>query len=80
MESNTMATTTRRSLAGAALGLVGAVAIRAAIGRAGLDPASVDGVVMGNVIQAGNRMNPARQAAIGAGIPVAAPALTVNRV
>ena len=59
---------------------LGAVAIRAAIERAGLDPAKVDGVVMGNVIQAGNRMNPARQAAIGAGIPVSAPALTVNRV
>jgi acetyl-CoA C-acetyltransferase len=59
---------------------LGAVAIRAAIERAGLDPATVDGVVMGNVIQAGNRMNPARQAAIGAGIPVSAPALTVNRV
>ncbi|WP_137127364.1 acetyl-CoA C-acetyltransferase [Roseomonas sp. HF4] len=59
---------------------LGAVAIRAAIERAGLDPAKVDGVVMGNVIQAGNRMNPARQAAISAGIPVSAPALTVNRV
>ncbi len=59
---------------------LGAVAIRAAVERAGLDPAKVDGVVMGNVIQAGNRMNPARQAAIGAGLPVSAPALTVNRV
>ncbi|WP_144187174.1 thiolase family protein [Elioraea rosea] len=59
---------------------LGAVAIRAAVVRAGLDPAKVDGVVMGNVIQAGNRMNPARQAAIGAGLPVSAPALTVNRV
>lgn len=59
---------------------LGAVAIRAAMQRAGLDPAKVDGVVMGNVIQAGNRMNPARQAAIGAGVPVSAPALTVNRV
>ncbi len=35
---------------------------------------------MGNVIQAGNRMNPARQAAIGGGLPVEVPALTVNRV
>ena len=59
---------------------LGATAIRAAMERAGVDPAKVDGVVMGNVIQAGNRMNPARQAAIGAGIPVSAPALTVNRV
>jgi acetyl-CoA C-acetyltransferase len=59
---------------------LGAVAILAAIERAGLDPAKVDGVVMGNVIQAGNKMNPARQAAIGAGLPVSAPAPTVNRV
>lgn len=59
---------------------LGAVAIRAAIERAGLDAARIDGVVMGNVIQAGNRMNPARQAAIVAGIPVSAPAMTVNRV
>src|SRR4051812_29159436 len=35
---------------------------------------------MGNVIQAGNRMNPARQAAIGGGLPVTVPAMTVNRV
>jgi acetyl-CoA C-acetyltransferase len=59
---------------------LGAVVIRAAMEGAGLDPARVDGVVMGNVIQAGNRMNPARQAAIGGGVPVAAPAMTVNRV
>jgi len=37
-------------------------------------------VVIGNVIQAGNKMNPARQAAIGGGVPVSVPALTVNRV
>lgn len=59
---------------------LGAGAVRATLARAGLDPERVDGVVMGNVIQAGNRMNPARQAAIGGGIPVSAPALTVNRV
>ena len=59
---------------------LGAVAVRATLARAGLDPNRVDGVVMGNVIQAGNRMNPARQAAMAGGIPVSAPALTVNRV
>jgi acetyl-CoA C-acetyltransferase len=59
---------------------LGAAAIRAALERAGIDPFRVDGVVMGNVVQAGNRMNPARQAAIGGGLPVTAPALTVNRV
>jgi acetyl-CoA acetyltransferase len=35
---------------------------------------------MGNVIQAGNKMNPARQASIGGGVPVSVPAMTVNRV
>src|SRR5690349_3180458 len=59
---------------------LGAAVIRAAVERAGLDPARVDGVVMGNVVQAGNKMNPARQAAINGGVPVSAPALTVNRV
>jgi acetyl-CoA C-acetyltransferase len=59
---------------------LGAAAIRATLERAGLDPARIDSVVMGNVIQAGNRMNPARQAAIHGGVPVAVPALTVNRV
>jgi acetyl-CoA C-acetyltransferase len=59
---------------------LGAVAISAAIGRAGLRPEEVETVVMGNVIQAGNKMNPARQAAIHAGLPVTTPALTVNRV
>jgi acetyl-CoA acetyltransferase len=59
---------------------LGAAAIRATLERAGLDPVRIDSVVMGNVIQAGNRMNPARQAAIHGGLPVAVPALTVNRV
>ncbi len=59
---------------------LGAAAIAAALKRSGLDPAKVQTVVMGNVIQAGNKMNPARQAAIGGGVPVSAPAMTVNRV
>jgi acetyl-CoA C-acetyltransferase len=48
--------------------------------RAGLPGEDIGTVVMGNVIQAGNRMNPARQASIGGGLPVSVPALTVNRV
>src|SRR6202007_2411823 len=52
----------------------------AAVARAGLDPEEVGTVVMGNVVQAGTKMNPARQAAIHAGLPVSAPAMTVNRV
>ena len=59
---------------------LGAVAVRETLRRSGLDPAALASVVLGNVIQAGNRMNPARQASIGGGVPVAVPALTVNRV
>ncbi|WP_127904227.1 thiolase family protein [Solirhodobacter olei] len=59
---------------------LGALVVKETARRAGLDPSRVDGVVMGNVIQAGNKMNPARQAAIQGGLPVEVPAMTVNRV
>jgi acetyl-CoA C-acetyltransferase len=59
---------------------LGAVAIRSAVERAGLKPDDVENVAMGNVIQAGTKMNPARQAAVQAGLPVTVPAMTVNRV
>ncbi|WP_336490343.1 thiolase family protein [Methylobacterium nigriterrae] len=59
---------------------LGAAVVRETLRRAGLDAGRLGSVVMGNVIQAGNRMNPARQAAIGGGVPVSVPALTVNRV
>ena len=59
---------------------LGAVAIRAAVERAGLKPEEIETVAMGNVIQAGTKMNPARQAAVQAGLPVTVPAMTVNRV
>ena len=59
---------------------LGAVAIGAAVARAKLRPEEVETVVMGNVVQAGTKMNPARQAAVHAGLPVTVPALTVNRV
>ncbi len=59
---------------------LGAAAIRESLRRSGLGMDTIDTVVMGNVIQAGTKMNPARQAAIGAGLPVSVPALTVNRV
>ena len=59
---------------------LGAVAIGAAVARAKLRPDEVETVVMGNVVQAGTKMNPARQAAVHAGLPVTVPALTVNRV
>jgi acetyl-CoA C-acetyltransferase len=59
---------------------LGATAIRATLAKAKLDHAKIATVVMGNVIQAGNKMNPARQAAIHGGLPVEVPAMTVNRV
>ena len=59
---------------------IGAVVVRATLERAKLPPGDVDTVVMGNVVQAGNKMNPARQAAINGGVPVDVPAMTVNRV
>ncbi|MEX3960462.1 acetyl-CoA C-acyltransferase [Trinickia sp. EG282A] len=59
---------------------LGAVAVRETLHRSGVSASKVNSVVMGNVIQAGNKMNPARQATIGAGLPAEVPALTVNRV
>ena len=59
---------------------LGATVVRETLRRAQLDPAKLGAVAMGNVIQAGNKMNPARQAAIHGGIPVDVPAMTVNRV
>jgi len=59
---------------------LGAIAIKAAVARAGIHPDEVGTAVMGNVVQAGAKMNPARQAAIRAGLPVSVPAMSVNRV
>jgi len=59
---------------------LGAVAIRAAIARAGIDAGEIQDVILGNVLQGGVGQAPARQAAIAAGIPGTVPALTVNMV
>ena len=59
---------------------LGVIAARAAIERAGIDPDLVDEVIMGNVVQAGNGQNPARQVALRAGIPSSVAALTINKV
>jgi len=59
---------------------LGAIVIREAIARAGVPPADIGDAVMGCVLQAGNGMNVARQAALKAGLPVDVPAETVNRV
>ena len=59
---------------------LGAVAIRAAVQRAGIDPGDIEEVIMGNVIQGGVGQAPARQAQIKAGIPASVSATTVNKV
>ena len=59
---------------------LGAIAIREAVQRAGVDPEQVDEVLMGNVVQAGVGQAPARQAAIHGGIPNTVSATTVNKV
>jgi acetyl-CoA C-acetyltransferase len=59
---------------------LGRVAISAAIERAGLTPADIDEVILGQVLQAGAGQGPARQASIAAGIPVAAPAWSLNQL
>ncbi len=59
---------------------LGAIAIRAALERAGIASENVGYVVMGQVLQAGVGQAPARQAAIGAGIPIEVPADTINKV
>jgi acetyl-CoA C-acetyltransferase len=59
---------------------LGAHAIRAALERVGLEPGEIEYVIMGQVLQAGAGQAPARQAAIGAGLPVEVPADTINKV
>jgi acetyl-CoA C-acetyltransferase len=59
---------------------LGAVVIRAAIERIGLEGNEVDYVIMGQVLQAGAGQAPARQAAVGAGLPIEVPADTINKV
>src|SRR5512142_3108459 len=68
------------SLAAVPATRLGAIAIREALRRAGVDPSAVDEVVMGNVLQAGQGQAPARQAAIFAGVPDRAPATTLNKM
>lgn len=59
---------------------LGAIVIKEALERAKVDPAKVDEVIFGNVLQAGLGQNPARQAAIKAGLPVEVPSYTINKV
>jgi acetyl-CoA C-acetyltransferase len=59
---------------------LGSLVVAETLRRSTLDPSAIDSVIFGNVIQAGNRMNVARQAAVNGGLPVSVPAMTVNRV
>ena len=59
---------------------LGSFVVRAAWDRAGLAPSDIDEVIMGNVVSAGLGQNPARQAALGGGLPAEVAALTINKV
>ncbi len=59
---------------------LGAIAVKAAVERAGIDPKEIEEVLMGNVVQAGNGQAPARQAAIFAGVPATVSATAINKV
>jgi acetyl-CoA C-acetyltransferase len=59
---------------------LGGIAIRGALERSGVSPEQVDAVIMGQVLQAGAGQNPARQAAVEAGLPMGVHAMTVNKV
>jgi len=59
---------------------LGALVVREAIRRAGIDPQIVDECIMGNVVSAGEGQNPARQAALNGGLPESVAALTINKV
>jgi acetyl-CoA C-acetyltransferase len=59
---------------------LGALAIKEALKRAGVEASAVDEVIMGNVLAAGLGQNPARQAALAAGVPDTVPAMTINKV
>ena len=59
---------------------LGAIVVKEALERAGIKGENVDEVMLGNVLQAGLGQNPARQAAIKAGVPIEVPAMTINKV
>jgi acetyl-CoA C-acetyltransferase len=59
---------------------LGAIAVKAAVERAGIDPEEIEEVIMGNVVQAGEGQAPARQAGIHGGVPATVGASTINKV
>lgn len=68
------------SLKNTPAGVLGGIVIEESLKRAGLSPEKVDQVLMGNVLQAAQGQNPARQSAVAAGIPYEVPAMTLNKV
>jgi len=68
------------SLSGLSVTDLGAIVVREAVKRAGIDPSRLDSVIMGNVVSAGAGQAPARQAAIRGGVPASVPALTINKI
>lgn len=68
------------SLSGIPASQLGGVVVREAVKRAGVEPADVDEVIMGNVLQAGQGQNPARLAMLAAGMPEEVPAITLNKL
>jgi acetyl-CoA C-acetyltransferase len=69
-----------KSLVGVSAPKLGSIAVKEALRRAKVPPSEVDEVIMGNVVSAGLGQNPARQAAIGGGVPFGAGAVTINKV
>jgi acetyl-CoA C-acetyltransferase len=68
------------TLSGVAASYLGTVALKAAMARAGVEAAEVDEVILGQILTAGQGQNPARQAAINAGIPNESPAWGMNQL
>src|SRR3978361_548148 len=68
------------ALSGFSATQLGAIAIREAVRRAGIKPELLAEAIMGNAVQAGTGQAPARQAALGGGLPDSVPALTINKV
>ncbi len=59
---------------------LGAIAIKEAVKRSGVDPEKIDEVIMGQVVQGGSGQAPARQASVHSGLPTKIPAMTINKV
>src|SRR3954469_21734494 len=68
------------AISGLSASALGAKVLSTLLGRSKIDPTEVDEVILGQVLTAGSGKNPARQAAIQAGLPVTVPCMTINKV